>query len=144
MIKFTIYGKPVPKPRMTRQDSWPNPPKKYRNKAWPRPCVARYRVYAADIKEAYISQGLPKFKGNVAMGFKFYTSGRGDLDNFIKAAKDSLNGYGYFDDKQVKKYFNDPEIIPCKKGEERTEIEIKDFALPGHNGLQVQENRREL
>lgn len=35
---------PVPKPRMTRQDKWPNPPKGYKGE-WPRPCVQRYRSF---------------------------------------------------------------------------------------------------
>lgn len=36
---------PVPKPRMTRQDSWPKPPPKYRGKEWPRPAVKKYRDF---------------------------------------------------------------------------------------------------
>lgn len=40
------------KPRMTRQDSWPNPPKSYTRagKAWPRPCVTKWRSYSRALK----------------------------------------------------------------------------------------------
>lgn len=127
IYKIMVLGKPAPKPRMTRQDKWPNPPPKYKNKEWPRPCVARYQKYSGDIKAAYISGRNPKLKGDVAMGFKFYTSTRrGDLKNFIAGVEDSLNGWAYRDDSQVRKYFNDPEIVMCKKGEERTEIELEE------------------
>lgn len=116
MIEFTVYGVPIPKPRMTRRDIWLNPP---------RPCVARYRQWRTAVINAYLQKvkGVKRFKGNLAMGFKFYcSSDRSDLDNLIKAIKDSLQGWAYGNDRQVRRYIGDPEIIPCKKGKERAEI----------------------
>lgn len=119
-IKFTIIGKPVPKPRMTRRDIWLNPP---------RPCVARYRQWRTVVINAYLQKvkGVKRFKGNLAMGFKFYSSSeRADLDNLIKAIKDSLQGWAYENDRQVRRYIGDPEIIPCKNGKERAEIVLEE------------------
>lgn len=41
-MKFTVYGKPVAKPRMTRRDKWAK-----------RPCVLKYWAYKTMVKEAY-------------------------------------------------------------------------------------------
>ena len=49
------------KPRMTQQDSWPNPPQKYieQGKAWPRPCVTKWRNYSNELKKIAL---LTKFE----------------------------------------------------------------------------------
>ena len=122
-VEFTIPGRPVPKPRMTQRDRWLKPA---------RPCVARYRVWRGLIQAFYlraIDGRVNKIKGKVAMGFKFYlsTSG-GDLDNYIKAIKDCLNGWAYVDDKQVCKYVDEPEKVLCGKGEERAEIVVEEIS----------------
>ena len=117
-INFTVLGQPVPKPRMTLQDKWLDPPML---------CVGRYRQWRTTVINAYLQhvRGYKRFNGNImlAMGFKFYCSSeRSDLDNLIKAIKDSLQGFTYANDKQVRRYIGDPEIIPCKMGEDRAEI----------------------
>jgi len=93
---------PTPKPRMSRQDRWPNPPPKYRGKEWPRPCVRRYRNFEnlcainhvsfppIGVKIVFV---LPMPKGwsknkKEKMNNRFHQV-RPDLSNLLKALEDA-------------------------------------------------------
>ncbi len=60
--------------------------------------------------------------GPVALGVKFYFSRRpGDLDNYVKAISDGLNGIAWQDDRQVVKLF-----ASLKRGiPERAEVVVQ-------------------
>ncbi len=110
-IWIHIQGRPIPKPRMTRQDKWMQ-----------RPGVSAYRHYASDVYEAYMKDRLTigKFSKSrpVSMGFRFCFSGEptSDLDNIIKGIKDALVGCALTDDnvRIVQSYFRvDVRFVDC-------------------------------
>ncbi len=100
-ITIEVSGNPVPKPRMTRRDKWLDPP---------RPAVARYRKFKADIMEAALLAGYrPGIHDILTMQLDFVmkipeswskkAEGRmrgeyhrqvPDLDNLIKGIADAL------------------------------------------------------
>lgn len=47
--------------------------------------------------------GWPKWKREAALGWLIEPTGRPDLDNYLKSAKDALNGVVWLDDSQVTK-----------------------------------------
>ena len=59
MKAYTIYGEPVPKPRMTQRDKWAK-----------RPCVLRYRMWA-DMVRATVGQAVPS-AGHIHLVLRFY------------------------------------------------------------------------
>jgi len=73
------------------------------------------REYEAAVESAYIASGGPRFVGEVQVTATFHkdhidvtiieateTSNlRGDLDNYVKALLDGLNGAAFLDDSQV-------------------------------------------
>ncbi len=94
---------PVPKPRMTRQDSWPNRPPKYKGKEWPRRCVQRYRNFEnlvalnnIDFSEigAHITFVMPMpkswSKAKKEIMNNRYHQQKPDLDNLLKAIGDAV------------------------------------------------------
>ena len=67
-----------------------------------------------------------------------------DRDNLtIKYVLDSLTKTGLIID-DSEKWIELKQTRQVKSKDPYVEIEIKDFAFPGHNGLTVQENRRGL
>ena len=121
-ISFTVNGKSVGKPRMTRRDQWIK-----------RPCVLRYRDYCDRIRSAagsippnpdkiqvvvYIA--VPKSwskKKKAEMDEKPHRS-KPDADNLLKAVVDGM----FKEDsciwsKLIEKFW-------CQPGEERTEIRV--------------------
>lgn len=110
MIHFTIPGRPVPKhrPRVG----------KHGNIYTPQNCREYERavgLYARNVFPQPIS-------GPVALGVRFYFSRRpGDLDNYVKAISDGLNGIAWQDDRQVVKLF-----ASLKRGSpERAEVVVQ-------------------
>lgn len=74
-------------------------------------------------------QHYPKpVQGPVAVTVRIYMGcrGRGDIDNYVKAILDGLNGVAFQDDRQV--VHLDASFVGCAKGEERVEIEIQQVA----------------
>lgn len=63
---------------------------------------ARARVYKLEAQVLAQRIRVAPLVGNVAVSLWFYRKQRrGDLDNFIKATFDSLNGVAFLDDSQV-------------------------------------------
>ena len=102
-IEYNIT--PVPKPRMTRQDKWPNPPPKYKYKEWPRPAVKKYRTFCNQCNLEKVI--LPCYGSHVTFVLPFPQSfsnkrktkwigkphtQRPDLDNLLKALSDAVYG----------------------------------------------------
>ena len=101
---------PIPKPRMTNQDKWPNPPPKYRGKEWPRRCVQRYRNFENLVAmnnidfpeiETHITFVLP-MPGSWSKAKKEkmnnrYHQQKPDLSNLLKAIEDAV----YKDDSAI-------------------------------------------
>ena len=86
-IEFSVKGRPVPKPRMTRADRW----KKC-------PVVERYRAWCDLIVLAARRAGLPTpFTCPVEISFTIRVHGNpaSDLDNYIKGVKDALVKGGF-------------------------------------------------
>ena len=97
-LKVKIVGWPVPMPRMTRGNKWTfkdHPVWGWREAvAWP-------------VKKQMRIEGIELIVGPLSVGwdFRIKRDGRfGDLDNYIKAAKDSLQGVLYRNDKQIYQY----------------------------------------
>ena len=100
----TLYHiEPVAKPRMTRQDKWPNPPRNYRGKKWPRPAVAKYFAFCKEVKFMCRIE-LPLEGAKIVFGISMPGSWskakrermkgrphqqRPDLSNLIKALEDA-------------------------------------------------------
>ena len=81
----------------------------------------------------------PSWKRNAALGGLILPTGRPDLDNFVKAAKDAMNGIVWVDDSQVvttearKCYSERPSVgitvVPLKIHSSRT-VKRADIAEP--------------
>ncbi len=108
-----IYDiEPVAKPRMTRQDSWPKPPPRYKGQ-WPRPAVVKYRAFEGRVRirrlvlppcGAFITFGIsmPKSwpdKKKARMNRTMHEQ-TPDLSNLIKALEDAC----YADDRAIWNY----------------------------------------
>lgn len=81
-FRFTIFGRPVPKPRMTRRDIWDR-----------RPCILKYREWQNKVLAAAISAGgASKLEGPLRFSAGFFLKGHPnmDLDNLCKGILDSL------------------------------------------------------
>ncbi|CDQ41489.1 RusA family crossover junction endodeoxyribonuclease [Virgibacillus salexigens] len=120
MIQLTIPGKPVPAVRMTQKSMYKN---KY---------AQRYLLYKR--KVGWIAKQHMKGKpieGHVGVKLTHYIHGnRADIDNLFKGVTDALNKIVYKDDRQVKHM--ESRITPCKKEEQRTEIEIYELDSYGN------------
>ncbi len=119
MISFIIQGNPVPqgRPRFVRIGKGVrtyDPPK---SRLW-KECV---RLQAK-------AKGIKPIEGAIKIELTFVCEKpkkpvnsypRGDLDNFVKGLKDSLNGIAYKDDSQIvrliasKEYEEDDGYKPC-------------------------------
>jgi len=116
MIKFTVPGRPVPQPRMTKKSKWV------------RPEAQRYLGYKELVgwvaKQAY--KGKP-ITGEVAVKFIFYLKPRGkkpDLSNLTKAIEDALNKIIWEDDVQVA--YSEATRIFSESEPERVEIVVEE------------------
>lgn len=84
---FTVTGRPVPLPRMTRRDQYLSPP---------RPCVGRYRRYADDVRQACTGFPMKRCEERpfkVRCEFVFADprdKKKIDLDNLCKGVLDAL------------------------------------------------------
>ena len=133
MIKFTVFGEPVPqaRPRVTRHGAY-DPPKckAYKEEiAYSAKCYMRHRTseapYEHNLKlEVRIYRRIPKSfsmakikaaeKGDIRPGT------RPDTDNYLKGVADALRGIVWRDDSQVVDMY-------CGKWystKPRTEIEV--------------------
>ncbi len=104
-LKVHIVGWPVPQPRMTRNSRW----KFIGHKVWD------WREHVAlSVRAAMDHECVNMITGPLSVGwdFRIKRDGRyGDLDNYIKAAKDALqhskkwpHGGLYKNDKQIYRY----------------------------------------
>lgn len=122
MTKFAISipGRPVPYVRMTQRG-------KFVKKN-----AQRYLTYKDIIAWEYKGNQGPKLNGDVEIDVIVYLYGKttpmgmdGDIDNYIKAAMDSLNEIAYKDDRQVVKATGEKK--PCEtEQEQRMEIIIRE------------------
>lgn len=120
-IELFIDVIPMGKPRMTQRDKWLNPP---------RECVARYWAMKDVIGLSANSQGAKLMTSATVAHFVFILPRpksvskkvehhivKPDLDNLVKAAKDSLNSVCWVDDALIcelyasKEYGNKPGIL---------------------------------
>ncbi len=96
---------PCAKPRMTRQDKKPYPPRSYKGQVWPRPCVVKYWTFkniviankvelpeegAHVIFHIQMSKSWP-IKKKRAMSGRFHKQVP-DLDNLLKGLSDAVFG----------------------------------------------------
>jgi len=120
-ITFRIDGNPIPKPRMTKSDTWRK-----------RPCVLKYRAFATRVLRSYLnecmrqsSNGRYIFDFPVSLSISFNIVGslnRMDLSNCVKSIEDALNRYAWEDDtmQYIREYDNISaysvcEIMNCHK-----------------------------
>lgn len=120
MIKFTAPIKPV---------TWSRPQFDSRNKqVYNKDTLTEYEETIGFYAKAAM-QGRPPLTGEVRLYAEFYrpkpkkrkdkpeqVSFSGDVDNYLKAVSDALNGICYVDDRQVvdvrgKKFFGKPHVI---------------------------------
>ncbi len=73
-------------------------------------------------------------EGPVELSIRVYVRRgiRGDLDNYVKAISDGLNGVAFVDDRQV--VHIDAQILRCRAEDERVEVDIKEFVEVAMNG----------
>ncbi len=85
---FVVEGRPVPYVRMTTRSKWTAR-------------AQRYLAYCGAVTLRAREAGIRPIDGPVIVAVVVVTAGRGDLDNYVKAILDSLNGVAYADDRQV-------------------------------------------
>ena len=134
MIRFTVFGEPVPqsRPRVTRHGAY-DPPK----------CKAYKEQVALTAKVAmrgmlpsqgpiachiHVYRGIPKSwsraKREAARSGKLLPTSRPDADNYLKGIMDGLKGVAWLDDSQVVR-------VVCEKAyseQPRAVIEIREIA----------------
>jgi crossover junction endodeoxyribonuclease RusA len=77
------------------------------NNYWRHDRGRTHRTHEADQYRRTVSllcsiEGIEPYAGNVCLSIDVYRPAkRGDLDNFLKVAIDSLRGYAYVDDNQI-------------------------------------------
>ena len=111
-LKVHIAGWPVPQPRMTRNSRW----KFKSHPVWP----WREKIQWAIKKELMKLKDFTLITTPVSIGFDFRIKrdGRfGDLDNYIKAAKDSTEGILVFNDKIIYRYLEPTRRLYAPEGE---------------------------
>lgn len=112
MIHFTVPGRPVPKqrPRVGKNG----------NIYIPQKC----RVYEKQVG-MMARQVFPRpLTGPVALEVKlFFTSRPGDLDNYVKAISDGLNGIAWQDDRQVVEL--QASLQKARGSRERAEVTVR-------------------
>ena len=127
-LTFTVLGPPVPKARArvvhnpnaafgTRKTNSYTPTKSgdYEKHVGMLALAARTR--------AAKWPGLDR-KTRIGLTVRVYRSReQGDLDNFIKSAKDALNGVLWADDWQVRR-LDGCLVEECEKGRERLEVDV--------------------
>lgn len=123
---FTIPGRVVPKPRMTRSDKWKQ-----------RPVVVRYQEWVLTVKKAYIDACSRLHKPPVkfavcSLGFTFSVAGSlnvMDLSNCIKGIEDALIGIAYEDDTmQYVRQYDKALVYNVKESkQEMTAVTITNF-----------------
>jgi len=95
MGRLIIPGRPVPYTRMTQKGKWV------------RKDAGRYLNYKNHVTACAMEQGIrlgdiTRLKVTVYLFGKTTPFGRdGDVDNYLKAAMDALNGIAYKDDRQI-------------------------------------------
>jgi crossover junction endodeoxyribonuclease RusA len=113
LIKFTVYGNPVPKqrPRLGAYKTYT--PK--RTKDWER------LVGWSCLRD---NPGLELLQGGVSASYIFYRRNRRkcDLDNLIKGINDGLNGVAFVDDTQVTEIYA---RLEYDRDNPRVEVELK-------------------
>ena len=94
MTTFTIKGRPVPAARMTRRQVQTGHITQQ---------AKRYLAYKDAVGWEAKAKRIPMLRGNVRIEIELFIHGNksGDIDNYVKAIADGLNGIAYEDDKQV-------------------------------------------
>ena len=125
MIKLTIPGRPIPYTRMTQKS-------KYVNKS-----AIKYLAYKDSIGWEAKAQKI-KSIGNIEFEIEVivYLAGGGinrmgsdgDIDNYVKAALDGLQGIAFNNDRMCFKCIGEKIIIREVK-QQRMEITIKEYEL---------------
>lgn len=109
---FTIPGRPVPKqrPRMGKNGNVYTP--------------KRCRIYEEAVGWAARQVFVNPYDGQVELQVKiFLASSGGDLDNYIKAISDGLNGIAWRDDSQVSRIKAD--LVAHEGVTERAEVLVR-------------------
>lgn len=121
-ISFVVPGPPIPKARarVVQRDGKASSFTPAKTKAYERHIAtiataarSHHRQWPANTRE-------PRFGLSVRV---YRSTERGDLDNFIKSAKDALNGVLWADDWQVRR-FCECFVEECENGRERLEIDV--------------------
>lgn len=144
-IAFTVFARPVPKPRMTRRDKWI-----MRKRVKTQADHARIKILKnywswTDAVKIYYLMARSKTKNlqnnmftKCRMGFDFHVPGNpgGDMDNYIKGVKDALKGLAYADDNSriITGYDSSSIQSCCNECSERVKI------TKGKNKGQFREN----
>ncbi|HPU35322.1 MAG TPA: RusA family crossover junction endodeoxyribonuclease [Bacillota bacterium] len=109
---FTIPGRPVPKQRPRAG--------KNGNIYTPKNCREYEKAVGRAAREVFVNP----YDGPVELQVKIYLASKGgDLDNYIKAISDGLNGIAWRDDSQVSRIKAD--LVVHKGVTERAEVLVK-------------------
>ena len=134
MIKFTVFGEPVPqaRPRVTRHGAY-DPPK---CKAYKEQVAIIARVAMRGLSPSQgpidcrvkvfrcIPKSWSRAKREAARSGKLLPTSRPDADNYLKGIMDGLKGVAWLDDSQVVR-------VVCEKAyseQPRAVIEIREIA----------------
>lgn len=127
-LSFVVYGPPVPKARariVRNADASSGAPK---TRSYTPTKSADYEKHVGMVAfaERVKTRGWPALDRNVRIGLSvrvYRSREQGDLDNFVKSAKDALNKVLWSDDWQVRE-FGRCFVAECAKGQERLEIDV--------------------
>ena len=127
-LTFTVPGPPVPKARARVVHNPGAAPGTRKTRSYTPTKSADYEKHVGMLALAARTRvakwpGLDR-KTRIGLTVRVYRSReQGDLDNFIKSAKDALNGVLWADDWQVRR-LDSCLVEECEKGRERLEIDV--------------------
>lgn len=127
-LSFAVHGPPVPKARarVVREVDPLLGTTKTHGYAPTKSADYEQHVGMIALAERTKVRGWPGLDRSVRIGLSvrvYRSREQGDLDNFIKSAKDALNKVLWSDDWQVRK-FGECLVEECAKGQERLEVDV--------------------
>ena len=127
-LSFVVHGPPVPKARarVVRSEDALLGTTKTHSYTPTKSADYEKHVGMVALAERMKVRKWPALDRNVRIGLSvrvYRSREQGDLDNFIKSAKDALNKVLWSDDWQVRK-FGECSIDECAKGQERLEVDV--------------------
>lgn len=127
-LSFVIHGPPVPKARARIVQNVDVLLGTTKTHGYTPTKSADYEKHVGMIAlaERTKARGWPGLDRGVRIGLSvrvYRSREQGDLDNFIKSAKDALNKVLWSDDWQVRR-FGECFVAECAKGQERLEVDV--------------------